>query len=77
MIQFVQNDVGRLVEIQLDREKNLIARLLGASNCSVYGRIIEVGADYLKMETITNVGIRTIKGIKQIEYDRIKDYKFT
>ena len=76
MIQFNKNDVGRLVEIELDTEKNLIARLLGASSCSIYGRILEVGADYLKIETITSVGIRTIKRIKQIEYDSIKDYKF-
>ena len=65
------------MEIELDTEKNLIARLLKASSCSVYGRILEVGEDYLKLEPITNLGIRTTKKIKQIEYHTIKDYKFT
>ena len=39
MIPFNKQDIGRLVEIELDTEKNLIAKLLKASSCSVYGRI--------------------------------------
>jgi len=50
---------------------------LNFSVLRIAGRILEVGEDYLKLEPITNLGIRTTKKIKQIEYHTIKDYKFT
>ena len=77
MIKFVKSDLGKLVEVELDSEKNKLARALGASAVSVYGTLLEIKASSIVVETMIHGGFTTHRRKKEIEYDSIKSYKFT
>ncbi|HLC81809.1 MAG TPA: hypothetical protein VJH68_04070 [Candidatus Nanoarchaeia archaeon] len=77
MIKFVKSDLGKLVEVELDSEKNKLARALGASAVSVHGTLLEIKAGSIVVETMIHGGFTTHRRKKEIEYDLIKSYKFT
>ena len=79
MVEFNDGDIGKLVSLELDPETNPIAKALGADKVEVYGRIMELGEDYVSLEVRPIMGVYMLgQKIKQkkIFYSDILDYSF-
>ncbi|MDI6737534.1 MAG: hypothetical protein QME12_03375 [Nanoarchaeota archaeon] len=73
-MKFKKEDIGKRVLLELDPEKNPIAKALGAK-VYVEGRILELGDDYVKIETLPHFPSPLLHShIKEIQYDNIKSY---
>ena len=76
--KFDRDDIGKLVTLELNSETNPIAQALGANKVKVYGRIMELGDESLKLNVYPMGGImvRGRKKVKEILYSNIIDYSF-
>jgi hypothetical protein len=79
MVEFKDDDIGRLVSLELDPETNPMAKALGADRVKVYGKIIEFGDDYIKLQLLPPKPAGFVQGKKRVEkilYSDIIDYSF-
>jgi hypothetical protein len=75
--KFKPEDIGKLVELELDPNLDPIARALGASAHIVYGKIVDLAEDYVKIEVRPPrgvIGISHRRKLKEVRYDSIVDY---
>ena len=85
-MQFKKEDLGKRILLELDPEKDDLAKKLGASKVEVSGTPISITNSYVRIYTdpiklhSSTPGVRDIEvhpsKIKQIRYSSIKHYKF-
>jgi len=72
--RFKTEDIGKRVTVQFDPKTNLLAQMLGASEVSASGKIVEVGSDYFKLEIMSPHPFQR-KRVKQYEYKNVLYYQ--
>ncbi len=85
-MKFKKEDLGKRILLELDPEKDDLARKIGASKVEVSGTLISITNKYIQIYTepiklkSSTPGVRDIEvrpsKIKQIEYSSIKQYRF-
>lgn len=76
-IQFKDTDIGKLVSMELDPKTSEIAKNLGATAVEIYGKIIEVGDESVKIQLFAPrpaQGLSQGRIVKNVPYASIMRY---
>ena len=77
--RFKDDDIGKLVQIEIDPASDPIAKALGADYVEVRGEIIGLTEEYVRIRTINPRPIMILplkRKIKDIAYEHILRYEF-
>lgn len=76
MARFKQDDIGKLVLLELDPTKHKIAKALGATKVQFCGKILDVSETYVKIQKQGFTPFLHSRSIEEIPYSLIKDYSW-
>ena len=72
-VKFEEDDVGRLVLLELDKTK--VDKELGAGKKGIFGKIVSVTADSVNVEIIP-IPYEGSRPVKEIPYEAIKNTRY-
>ena len=74
--RFSQNDIGKRVILELDVEKDSLARRLGANRVEVTGELLAFNKEFVQIKVESGSPYFTSKETRVIAYGIIKNYEF-